>query len=267
MAITRNATKKPTTKGNDSVVPKKKKHSSKHEPPSSSLTKGDTKTKGSGNIGMYMNRAARRKKLKEDGMLIDRNDSNYSSKQTTTGTTAAPAATYTAVQDQQSQGEKIYACLNSNCIETFELWQTARNHMNNCKAVGDRHEGKPKIKDSRKRGNQLLEEGKATLTVYPPLPPAEELATAIRDFHSNNKKMKTSGKGSLMDVAVIMRRVIRPRWGFALKEFATLGYGTWEEFLDANDICAVEDEDADEDEDASVEDADEDEVADAEQLS
>ena len=56
-----------------------------------------------------------------------------------------------------------------------------------------------------------------------------------------------------MDVAVIMRRVIRPRRGFALKEFATLGYGTWEEFLDANDICAVEDiDDEDEDEDASV---------------
>lgn len=176
------------------------------------MTKGDSKTKGSGN----------------------------SLKQTITGTTAAPTATNTAVQDNQLQGEKIFACLNSNCIETFEIWQTARNHMKVCKALSDQHEGKPKIKESRKRGNQLLEEGKATLTVFPPMPTAEELATAIRDFHSNHKNMKTSGKGSLNDDAFIMRLVIKPRWGFALKGFSTLGYGTWEIFY-ANHICAVED--------------------------
>ena len=213
MAVTRNATKKPSTKGK-----KKKKNSSKHK----RLTKGDTKTKGSGN----------------------------SSKQTTpapaatdAATDAAPAATNTSVQDNpnQLQGDKIFACLHSNCIETFEVWQTARNHMKICKAVGDRHEGKPKIQESRKRGNQLIEEGKATMTVYPPMPTAEELATAIRDFHSNNKNMKTRGRGSLNDVSVIMRIVIKPRWGFALKEFSSLGYGTWEIFLDTHGICVVED--------------------------
>lgn len=230
------------TKGSGGIIPKKKNNkSSKHEPPSPSLKEGGTKTDSSDNTSMKMNRASRRRKMKEDGALVDRGGNKDSSQQKSSTSTAT--CTYTAVQDQQSQGEKIFACLNSNCTKTFEVWRTARNHMNNCK-IGDKPEGKPRIKDSRKKGNELLEQGKAKLTEFPPLPTATELAKFLRDFHSKNQNLKMN------DVSFIMRLAIRPHWGFALGDFSTLGCGTWEDFRAANDIFHVEDAEQDVEQDA-----------------
>lgn len=137
---------KTKTKGNGGVVAKQKK---KYVKPSSEVAQ---KIKTDSNGGIGMNRAARRKKLREEGILV---------------TTTAVA------QNQQLQGEKVFACLHPNCNETFEVWQQVRNHMNKCKTAADgeqRFEGKPNIKESRKKGNQLLIQGKATKKEYSPLP-------------------------------------------------------------------------------------------------
>jgi len=196
------------SKKNDDAVPKKKNEkSSKHEPPSTTSTKG-------------LNRAARRKLLKETGVVVEHNASDV----------------------QYQQGEKIYACLHTNCTETFEIWQDARNHMNNCKAATDPHLLKPRIKDSRKKGNQLVEQGKVTKKIYAPMPTEAELVKKIRDFNSKRKK---TGKGSLTDVRTIMRRVVKPEWGNSVNNFSSLGFGKWQDFLDTNDVGSVQESDAD----------------------
>jgi hypothetical protein len=226
----------PATKGKKSVaIPEKKKPKAvKHESssPSSSLPMDG------------MNRAARRRLLKEQGLLVERNVDN----KTFSPNTIPARSTYTgsvAVQKQPSQGEKIYACLHSNCNETFEGWQAARNHMMCCKVPADggekNYEGKPKISESRRRGNELLHSGVATKKTYSPLPTdAAEIVMAMRAFHSKNSSIQMSGKNSMTDMSFIMRRVIRPQWGNDLKGFSTLGFGTWQEFLDANGM-SVED--------------------------
>jgi hypothetical protein len=239
MAMTRQAKQKktPTTEGKqDIAIPKKAtKPATKHEPPS-------------------LNRKERRKQLVEQGLLIERNVGRISTKAKPTNTTSAPPSDAAKMQQSASakmqQGEKIYACLHTECNETFEVWMTAKNHMNNCKVEGNKCEGKPKIAMSRKKGNQLLVSGVAAKKEYPPLPTdVKELVKAICDFFKNKKNAKG-------DESFVMRRIIQPQYGSDLEGFETLGFGTWEEFIDANPIF-MEDAEVDSE---SVEDAEVDEV-------
>jgi len=214
--MTRQAKQKktPTTEGKqDIAIPKKAtKPAAKHETPS-------------------LNRKERRKQLVEQGLLIERNVGRISTKAKPTNTTSAPPSDAAKMQQSASakmqQGEKIYACLHTECNETFEVWMTAKNHMNNCKVEGNKCEGKPKIGMSRKKGNQLLVSGVAAKKEYPPLPTdVAELVKAIRDFCKNKEGVK-------IDESLIVMQVIQPKWG-VFKDFAKLGFGSWEEFIDAN---------------------------------
>jgi len=213
-------------------IPKKAtKPATKHEPPS-------------------LNRKERRKQLIEQGLLIEHNVGRISTKAVPTNTTSAPPSDAAKMQQsaaaKMQQGEKIYACLHTECNETFEGWVNARNHMNNCKVEGEKCPGKPKIGMSRKKGNQLLVSGVAAKKEYPPLPTdAAELVKAIRDFFKNKKNAKG-------DESFVMRRIIQPQYGSDLNGFESLGFGTWEEFIDANPTSV---EHAEVDEEESVEDA------------
>lgn len=231
MAAQREAKKKKTlsTEGKKVIAIHKKKikPTAKHEAPSSTSTDG-------------MNRKERRRHLKEQGLLVERNVGKRTSvKAVPHIMTAAQSASRSAAAKLE-QGEKIYACLHTNCNETFEGWMPAKRHMNNCKVEeGEKnYEGKPKISASRKKGNQLLASGVAAKKEYPALPTdATELVKVIRDFYKNSKTPTKK-----MDESFIMRRVIRPTWGSELKDFDTLGFGTWEEFVDANDISQEDSE-------------------------
>ena len=67
-------------------------------------------------------------------------------------------------------GKKIYACLHTECNETFEVWGKLNNHMDICKVEGIRCTGKRKMGKSRKKGNQLIALGVVAKKEYPPLP-------------------------------------------------------------------------------------------------
>jgi len=54
------------------------------------------------------------------------------------------------------------------------------------------------------------------------------------------------------DESFVMRRIIQPQYGSDLNGFESLGFGTWEEFIDANPTSV---EHAEVDEEESVEDA------------
>ena len=240
MAKERGSKSTPTMRGKkDLAIPEKKKiKSAKHEAPSSSLSMDG------------MNRASRRKLLKEQGLLIERNVGNNPISFKSIPARSTRAGSATIVQKQPSQGEKIYSCLHTGCNETFEGWKAAKNHMMCCKIAASggekNYEGKPNITASRKKGNELLISGEATKKVYTIPADETELVKAIRDFQSKNSSIPMSGKGSLTDEAYMMRRVIRRQWGSDLKDFGTLGFGTWQEFLDNNDM-SVEDADLESD--------------------
>ena len=104
-------------------------------------------------------------------------------------------------------GKKIYACLHTECNETFEVWGKLNNHMDICKVKGIRCIGKRKMGMSRRKGNNLIKLGLAKKREYPPLPTdVAELVEAIRDFCKNKKGVK-------IDESLIVRQVIQPKWG------------------------------------------------------
>jgi hypothetical protein len=124
------------------------------------------------------------------------------------------------------------------------------HHMDICKVEGIQCTGKRKMSKSRKKGNQLIALGVVAKKEYPPLPTdVKELVKAICDFFKNKKNAKG-------DESFVMRRIIQPQYGSDLEGFETLGFGTWEEFIDANPIF-MEDAEVDSE---SVEDAEVDEV-------
>jgi hypothetical protein len=78
--------------------------------------------------------------------------------------------------DQSRARRELYACLGDECEEAFDAWGFARRHMLKCsKRSSD--DGKPNMHESRKKANDLLQEGKAEDTKYP-VPTEEELAIA-----------------------------------------------------------------------------------------
>jgi hypothetical protein len=128
-------------------------------------------------------------------------------------------------------GEKLYACLVPDCEETFDAWRAATRHMQNCDR-GKRPEdaGKPRIYDSRKKANDLLEEGRAKVKTYP-VPTEEEIVSAVREFYEQESTKDNQRKHAYQLVVV-------KKWGPG--DFSRFGFGEFEEFGNRHGIATKE---------------------------
>lgn len=61
------------------------------------------------------------------------------------------------------QGEKKYSCLGHECEETFDAWNAATRHMQKCEEHQLLESKKPNMQLSRKKANDLLQEGKTSI--------------------------------------------------------------------------------------------------------
>jgi hypothetical protein len=130
------------------------------------------------------------------------------------------------------QGEKMYSCLGHECEETFDAWRDATRHMQKCEQHQQLENKKPDIHLSRKKANDLLQEGKTSIKSYP-VPTEEELVEALRESFSKGPSTKVCRKD-------VLPLAIRNRWGPG--EFSKFGFGTIQDFLKRHDVSPEESE-------------------------
>jgi hypothetical protein len=110
--------------------------------------------------------------------------------------------------------EQLYACLGDECEETFDFWGDARRHMLNCSSHS-LADGTANLHQSRKKANDLLQEGGKAQVTTDPVPTEEKLAM---DAHPEPEKQKD-----------VLHIVVRKKWGPGA--FANFGFGTFQELL------------------------------------
>jgi hypothetical protein len=130
-------------------------------------------------------------------------------------------------------GEKKYACLVEECEEIFDTWRTATRHMRNTCPIGRLDEKeKPHITDSRKKANDLLDQGLVEVKTYPDPADEEEVAAAIREFYR-----KRGTEDNPRKEQHLLKQLVIKHWGPG--NFSRFGFGSLAEFCERHGIATA----------------------------